>query len=65
MQHLAGHDVEQQESSSGPDPDPNKATLRIKNKHKKGDKAKGTAYIISLSPNYKQKSTPFFANFQN
>ncbi|XP_024930726.3 uncharacterized protein LOC107420005 isoform X2 [Ziziphus jujuba] len=40
VQHLAGHDVEQQESSSGPDPDPNKATLRIKNKHKKGDKAK-------------------------
>ncbi|PON94203.1 Remorin, C-terminal [Trema orientale] len=37
--HLAGHDVEQHESSSGPDLDPNKPTSQI-NKHRKRDKVK-------------------------
>lgn len=43
MQHLAGHEVEHRETSSGPDPDPNKATLHTKNKHRKAEKTKGTA----------------------
>ena len=45
MQHLGGHDSEQQESSSGPDPDPNKTAIRI-NRHRKGEKVKGTATIL-------------------
>lgn len=62
MQHLAGHEGEQQESSSGPDPDPNKTTLHKKNKHRIGEKAKGTA---TFSACHRSKSSSHsFCEFQ-